>query len=171
MPDPRLTPGPATTTRTRRDARIAYASVAAALSDWALMAVPTRTDEHAGPADFVEMARRVKLLGQHMQFLGVVMMLEEGREWGEVAQACGFRDERNRPDAAAAKTIYESKYDSWMHGEGDAWTPPGIRSAVPASTHGDPDAEAALLDEWYIQRSQGDGSLVPGLRPVTDWLY
>lgn len=163
MPD--LTPGRTTTrTRTRLHARVAWGSVCAFLSDWAIMAVPTRTDQHAQPKDYVTMARRVKLVGQHLQFLAVVMMLEEGRTWDEVTAACGF------PDVETTKVMYEESYRAFVRGDPQPWASNMIATAPP-NAYGDAEAEAARLDEWYIERSHGDGSLVPGLRPITDGLY
>lgn len=166
MPDRPPTQGRLTTTstRTRRHARVAWGSICAFLSDWAVMAVPTRSDTHAQPRDYVTMARRVKLIGQHLQFLGVTIMLEEGRSWGEVADACGF------PDPETAKAMYQEAYQAFAVGHPQPWAS-NMLATAPPTAYGDPDAEAARLDEWYIDRSHGDGSLVPGLRPVTDGLY
>lgn len=173
MPD-RLTPAgrttttaPATTMSARNRARVAFATLCAALSDWAVMAVPTRTDHHDSPLAAIETARRGKTLCQTMQFYAVVKALEEGRTWDEIAEACRL------PDAEAAKVIYEKKYQAFVKGDPDPWTPDGMRSAIPPALrdHLDNEAGAAWLDEWFIERSHGDGSLVPGLRPVTDGLY
>lgn len=166
MPDRPPTPGRLTTTvlRTRKNARVTWASICAYLSDYTLMAVPTRTDDHTQPQDFIEMARRAKLACQEWQFAAVCNALEEGCTWDQVATACGL------PDADAAKVIYQEPYQAWARGDNHPWAP-CMRAAIPEGAYGDPDAEAARLDEWYIQRSHGDGSLVPGLRPVTDGLY
>lgn len=164
MPDP-LTPG-RTTTRTRKHARVAWASLCALLSDTAALSVPTRGDRQMDPDYYVTVARRFKLISQAAQFYGVAVMREEGKSWGAVACACGL------PDAEAARAIYEAKYKAFVRGEKDPWAVPGVRGAVPdGAALSDPDVEAARLDEWCHARGLADGPLVPGLLPVTDGLY
>jgi hypothetical protein len=147
-----------TSVRTRKGARTAFSAVLRALSDYALTAVPTDSDRHAEPKEWITIARRVRALSQETTFRAVVLALESGASWYEVAGWLGHRDEYNRPDEDAVRRMFELPYEEWKNGVAQAWTPDDCIPVAP-DAEGDPDAVAQSLDAWYTMRTGGGHNL------------
>lgn len=147
-----------TDVRTRKGAKTAFSAVMRALSDYALLAIPTDSDHISEPVDPIRYARRVRALAQEVTFRAVVKSLESGATWSEVAAALGHRDECGRPDEQAVRVMYETAYHDWKRGVPQAWTPDGCMPVAP-DADGDPEVVARSLDAWFTMRTGGGPNL------------
>jgi hypothetical protein len=163
MPD---NPPSRTRVRTRVAARTALSAVMRAASDYALTVVPTDSDRHAQPKEWLAIARRTRALSQEATFRCVVLALESGASWFEVAGWLGHRDEGGLPNERAVRDMYEPAYIEWKSGTPQSWTPEDCLPVAPDADN-DPDALAASLDAWYQMRTGGG----PDLKVVSGHLF
>lgn len=138
--------------RNRRGARTAFSAVMRALSDYALTTVPTDSDQYAAAREWIVIARRVRAMTQEVGFRAVVLALESGASWHEIAAAFGYRDDEGYPDEIAIRAIYEDAYAEWRAGVTQPWTPPGCQPVAPDADT-DPDVLIPDLDAWYARRT------------------
>lgn len=157
-----------TSARNRTAARVSLSAAFAALSDYALAAVPTRADEHVNPAEWGAIVRRAKLILQDVQWRAVVLMRESECTWDEVAHALGYQALRDgRTAGEFVRELFEPAYEQWRAGgKRQHWHPQWLVTGGIVDSD-DTDAVAAALDDWYRARH---GGLTADPSPVTGGL-
>ncbi len=144
---------PITYSRASR-ARVAFALACKNLSNYARGAVPTNSDRHVRPGEFVEMAARVVSDAQHALQLAAVLERERGTSWEDIGDALEISKQ-------AAHGRFAGAHERWRQQLAEPWAPD--RGELGAE---DPATWTRRLDEWVIRhREHTDPD--PGEHPVS----